>query len=253
MIPIEVNLIDYTGMNDPNKDAARDKLIYTKSTRLEQGKDTREMIQQMSEEEKVGELKYMANTIPSSWEFCNFSFEIKNVTRAFTHQLVRTRNASYAQQTMRMLNKKEFTYRIPPKIKESEASLEVYQDCMTRIQDAYDEMIANGVAVEDARGVLPTNIHTNIIMQVNLRTLAEMARSRTGLRTQDEYREVMEQMIERTLEVYPWAEDFLCPEAYKHIGKLESHIMAMKHEGHLSSEEFYDLNKSLDKLRKGES
>jgi thymidylate synthase (FAD) len=253
MLPIEVNLIDYTGMNDPNEDAARDKLIYTKSTRLEQGKDTRKIIQEMSKDDKDAELKYMANTIPSSWEFANFTFEIKNVTRAFTHQLVRTRNASYAQQTMRMLNKKGFTYRVPPRLKDDESNREIYDDCMTRIEDAYDEMIENGVAVEDARGVLPTNIHTNIIMQINLRTFAEMARSRTGLRTQDEYREVMEQMISCTLDKLPWAKDFLCPELYKHISKIESHILEMKNSGNLSSEEFYDLNKSLDKIRKGES
>lgn len=204
MLPIEVSLIDYT-------ENAVNKLIYTKSTRLEQGKDTRQKIVNMSDEEKMKELEYMANTIPSSWEFVSYTFEIKNVTRAFTHQFVRTRTGSYAQQTMRMLDKKEFTYRIPPEIKEDKASLQIYKNTMEYIQMNYDAMILNGAKVEDARGILPTNIHTNIIAQFNLRTIAEMGRSRTGFRTQDEYREVMEFMIEEVLKVHPWAEKFICP------------------------------------------
>ena len=52
----------------------------------------------------------MANTIPSSWEFVDYTFLVTGVSRAYTHQQVRTRAASYAQQTMRVLNMGEFDY-----------------------------------------------------------------------------------------------------------------------------------------------
>ena len=93
---MEVRLINYT------KDAV-DTLLYTKSTRLELGKETENKIKAMSEEEKMAELDYMSKTVPSSWEFVDYIFEIRGVSRAFTHQFVRTRTGSYAQQTMRML------------------------------------------------------------------------------------------------------------------------------------------------------
>jgi len=256
MIPIEVSLIDYTGKDSIHTSAAVDKLIYTKSTRLEQGLDTRQKIKDMSVEEKSKELEYMANTIPSSWEFITYTFQIKNVTRAFTHQFVRTRTGSYAQQTMRMLDKKKFTYRIPPKIKENEIETDLFEYtlCMSNIQIAYDAMIKRGVAVEDARGVLPTNIHTNIIAQFNLRTVAEMARSRTGTRTQDEYREVMDLMIDVVLEAHPWAKLFLVPEKMKHIKGLEEFInnLASSEPLIISDKKKYDMLKHLDKIRKGE-
>lgn len=248
MLPIEVNLISCTGMNEYS--GAKDLLIYTKSTRLEQGSDTRTKIEAMSDEEKDKELEYMANTIPSSWEFVDFVFEIKNVTRAFTHQFVRTRTGSYAQQTMRMLNKKEFTYRIPPRIKENKELNAAYCDMMKSIQQRYDSLIANGVEVEDARGILPTNIHTNIIAKFNLRTLAEMGRSRTGYRTQDEYREVMEMMIASVLKRYPWCEKFISPPAKDHLKKVEDMLVTLK--PLIKPEAFYDTMKSLDKVRKGE-
>lgn len=239
---IEVTLIDHTHN-------AVDKLIYTKSTRLEQGEGTRKQIENMTDKEKDDELAYMANTIPSSWEFISYSFEIKNVTRAFTHQFVRTRTGSYAQQTMRMLEKTNFTYRTPPYLlaKDQEVNCSIYQHTMNIIQDSYDAMIADGVPAEDARGVLPTNIHTNIIAQFNLRTICEMAKSRVGTRTQNEYREVMEQMIEAVLAVHPWAEKFMFPVANKNFKMIESAIQDMA----VGEKERYDLLKAVDKIRKG--
>lgn len=249
---IEVELIDFTGMGGETL-APIHKLVYTKSTRLEQGQDTRQKIGEMSHDELMTELEYMANTIPSSWEFISYTFEIKNVTRAFTHQFVRTRTGSYAQQTMRLLNKKGFTYRIPPRVKDHKIALEKYKECMAKIQSAYDSMIENdGVPAEDARGVLPTNIHTNIIAQFNLRTLAEMARSRTGIRTQDEYREVLDLMIARVLDAHPWAKLFLIPENMKHIKGIEKFVSELHANDIISNYEYYAQLKHLDKIRKGE-
>lgn len=254
MIPIEVKLIDYTGAGNPDGQYAAKRLIYTKSTRLEQGEGLEQKIDAMEHEQIIDELQYMANTIPSSWEFTHYTFQIKNVTRAFTHQFVRTRTGSYAQQTMRMLNKKDFTYRIPPRLREPDKGkeLSIYQNGMRESQIHYDRLIEMGIDVEDARGVLPTNIHTNIIAGFNLRTVAEMAKSRTGLRTQDEYREVMELMIGVVLEVHPWAVNFLIPEEMKNIKEIENFVLKMAADGSINHSTKYDILKNLDKLRKGE-
>lgn len=230
-------------------------LIYTKSTRLEQGADTRNsIINEMSPEKKAEELNYIANTIPSSWEFIDYTFEIKNVTRAFTHQFVRTRTGSYAQQTMRMLEKKDFTYRIPPKLlaPEMSAQLTIYTNTMSMIQSSYDAMVATGVAAEDARGVLPTNIHTNIIAKFNLRTLAEMARARSGPRTQDEYREVLDAMIHETVKEHPWSALFLCTQAGRHAKALEEKIIMLRDNGKIDKELATTMLKHIDKMRKKE-
>lgn len=243
----------------PSEDAVN-LLIYTKLTRLTQGEETRDKVAQMSSVEKMNELVAMSKTIPSSWEFVDYVFEIKDVTRAFTHQFVRTRTGSYAQQTMRMLEKQDFTYEMGPTIDDAEKRGK-YVTCMEHIQDAYDDLIALGVAVEDARGVLPTNIHTNIIAKFNLRTLAEMARSRGGLRTQSEYRDVLEGMIGAVLAVHPWAKVFLQPEHFTPILDAEDAIKEI--EQHLTDPnvshsdlraliigELTSIKKSIDQIRK---
>ncbi len=90
---MKVSLISHT----PH---AAELLIFTKSTRLNMSPGLMDEIMSWSEDKKLAELEYMAATIPSSWEFVDYVFMIEGVSRAFTHQFVRSRNASYAQQTM---------------------------------------------------------------------------------------------------------------------------------------------------------
>jgi flavin-dependent thymidylate synthase len=251
---IKVALIACTS-GEPAGLTSSEILIYTKATRLQQGEDTRAKIKAMTSDERSGELAYMADTIPSSWEFLDYTFEITNVTRAFTHQFVRTRTGSYAQQTMRMLEKKGFTYRVPPRLLEPKRhhELALYEACMREIQAVYDTLIEQGVAPEDARGVLPTNIHTNIIAKFNLRTLAEMAKSRTGARTQDEYREVMDAIIDEVIKIHPWARMFLLPEQGRHAKSLEETAHTLLQAGAITKEERVAMLKHIDAMRKGAS
>jgi len=240
---MKVTLIDFT----PN---AVDKLIYTKATRLTLGEDTRRKVTEMTEEEKLAELTYMAGTIPSSWEFITYTFEILGVSRAFTHQFVRTRTGSYAQQTMRMLNMEKFQYVTGPTIANNSSMQVIYDRCMREIQATYDELIEHGVAVEDARGVLPTNICTNIIAQFNLRNLAEMAKSRTGGRTQGEYRAVFEAMLACVVGVHPWVLHFLFPDTAKEFKKLESLLDKLLANSVIDAPERFNYLKALDMLKR---
>ena len=250
---IEVGLISATSPLSEEALSADRLLVYTKATRLEQGEKSRKRVASMSKSELAAELKYMTTSIPSSWEMVDYVFEIRNVTRAFTHQFVRTRHGSYAQQSLRVLSKKQFTFRIPPRLMPKGLRLQrsVYTGCMTRIQSAYNKLLEAGVLPEDARGLLPMNIHTNIIAKFNLRTLAEMAKSRTGKRTQDEYREVMDLMLEAVVVLHPWARQFLFPESGNNIKAVEQAVESAAQRGGLSQQEKIVAFKHLDALRKG--
>src|SRR5216683_1754611 len=101
---MKVTLIDWTGKNNPNKDHAIDVLIFTKNTRLTMEPKGLETIAAWPMEKKIAELEYMAKTIPSSHEFVHYTWMIEGVSRAFTHQFVRSRQFSFAQQTHRILD-----------------------------------------------------------------------------------------------------------------------------------------------------
>lgn len=186
---------------------AAERLIFAKSTRLGLTPALWDEICAMSEEAKLVELHYIANTIKSSHEFTSYTFLISGVSRAFTHQFVRTRTASYAQQSMRVTDQGGYEFVMPPRLDRFQQA-EV-NHINADIRDKYNDLIADGVAPEDARSILPTNIATNILARYNLRSFCEMARSRAGGRTQDEYRDVVVKMIDCVLKVHPWVGGFL--------------------------------------------
>lgn len=233
---MKVELISYT------RDATS-ILLFTKNTRLNMVAEGLEAIKKWPEDVVTQELEYMANTIPSSWEFVDYIFSIQDVTRAFTHQLVRTRTGSYAQQSQRVTDMGIFGYRVPPKLAGTAANY--YHSCMESIRKFYQGMIAAGADIEDARGVLPTNVYTNIVAKFNLRTLAELARSRTGGRTQDEYREVVSAMADAVKFVHPWAELFLFPQGRDYWLDLETEVAAVT-----DSAVRRNILKVIDKMRK---
>ena len=170
-----------------------------------------ELIEKWPEEKKQAELDYMLQTIKSSWEFVEYTFEIRDVTRAFTHQFVRTRQGSYAQQSQRTVDMEGFTYYTPAKIESDETAELIYDETMSKINEGYQKLRDLGIPAEDARGLLPTNIHTNIVAKFSLRTLHETAKSRLSPRAQGEYQEVFKRMVSCVVKVHPWAEPFLTP------------------------------------------
>lgn len=188
---------------------AAELLIFTKSTRLTMRPGLLDEIKAWSQERKLAELDYMANTIPSSWEFVDYVFMIEGVSRAFTHQFVRTRSGSYAQQTMRVLGMDAYDYVPTERNLADPAAMAVIDQTNTAIRQAYTALRELGQPAEDARGILPTNIATNICAKFNLRSFVDLARSRSGGRTQDEYQQVVRRMVDAVLAVHPWAERFI--------------------------------------------
>ena len=264
---MEVKLIHYTGMGppDPSRTAAN-LMVFTKQTRLAMNAGLMSDIEGWSDKKVLEELIYMSNTIPSSWEYCDYTFLINDVTRAFTHQFVRTRQGSYAQQTMRVLDKKGWTYGTGPTLEDDTEETGVveqgqaemgpgpdqrlYHDTMATVAAAYDELVEGGIAIEDARGLLPTNIHTNIVAKFNLRTLAEMFRKRASGRTQGEYRQVIDAMRGEILRVHSWAPLFLDRGFDKAAAELESNLRRLSASGQpLDSAGMTDLIKLIDQMR----
>lgn len=202
---MRVTLIDYTKN-------AREILILSKNTRHLSSPRRFEEILDMTERQKGEELEYVFNTISSSWEFVNYTFLLQDVTRAFTHQLVRHRvGFSFAQQSMRVFPATGFAYYIPDGIQNDEYQSALYTNCMGDIQEFYNLLLGKGASIQDARGVLPTNICTNILVGCNLRSLSELMCSRLCVRAQGEFQKAALEMKKLVQKVHHWAERVLLP------------------------------------------
>lgn len=105
-------------------------------------------------------------------EHCSFSVKFV-VDRGISHELVRHRLASFAQESTRYCNYShdkfgnEITVIDPPLIKKQDRR--VWVEACLEAEKAYFELINHGVAPQIARDVLPTSLKTEIVMTANLR------------------------------------------------------------------------------------
>lgn len=209
---MKVTLINHT----PD---ALETLIFTKSTRLKMAATGLAEIKAWPEERKLAELAYMLGTIQSSWEFIDYIFLIEGVTRAFTHQLVRHRaGTSFAQQAQRAVDMSDFEYITtgpmnlrddPPPTEYEWDAAGVYCMAMEGIRQAYNKLSEMGVPAQDARGILPTNISTNICFKANLRTIHDMGLKRLCVKAQGEFQNVFRALKAEVVRVHPWAEQMI--------------------------------------------
>ena len=205
---MKVSLISSTGN-------AKELLIFTKNTRLNMDPSAYGNIIDMSDEEKQEQIDYVFSTISSTLEFVDYVFLIQDVTRAFTHQLVRHRvGFSFAQQSQRSVDMNGFSYLATGKAEKSH----LYHDAMYSINNTYRRLIdEEDVPPQDARGILPTNIMTNIVAKINLRSLSGLMNIRLCPKAQGEFQDVAREMRRVVLEVHPWAEPVLQVNCVQHL------------------------------------
>jgi flavin-dependent thymidylate synthase len=207
---MKVKLISVT----PN---ALELLVGTKTTRM-RGKSPEEM----TEAELYDHFQYMLDTIKSPFEFVDYVFEITEVSKNMTHQLVRTRTGAYQQESSRALEVTETVrpeafeygehYRTPGYWEGEEDQnhlARLFDDAIADSQAHYQQLLAAGAELQDARAILPSNMQTAIKAKFNLRTLSDMAKNRLCVRTQGEYQKVFREMRRLVLEQHPWADPLL--------------------------------------------
>jgi thymidylate synthase ThyX len=153
-------------------------------------------------------LDYMLKTIKGAFEFIHYTFEITEVSRAFTHQLVRTRTASFQQESLRAVDARAAGYSGPRNFDYDRAAESAFQ--------TYSDLVDSGMPIQDARGILPIATHTGILMSINLRNLSQMAEHRLCTRTQGEYQEVFKRMKAEVIAIHPWAEPLLNAHCVQH-------------------------------------
>jgi flavin-dependent thymidylate synthase len=204
-------------------------LIFTKHTRLAMdGASLEEIINKCSDDPDwmYEELGYMAKTIRSSWEFLDITFSMRDVSRACAQQITRTRFTpidgdlfgSYAMQSQRVTDMSEATWHNPFRGRENKWDHErEFDSNMEVAMDAYRSMTDGGspagseMKLEDARGILPVNLHCNLIAKYNLRMLVDLIQARSSYRAQGEFNVLAREMREALIEMWPWAELFLRP------------------------------------------
>lgn len=107
--------------------------------------------------------------------------------RGFTHEIVRMRLASFAQESTRYVNysqdkwQNEITVCLPDYIVAlGEETVHMFMDSWRNSQDAYMALINKGVSPQIARDVLPIGIKADIVVTSNIRHWRHMMNLRAA-------------------------------------------------------------------------
>ena len=112
-------------------------------------------------------------------EHASATFYIKG-SRAFTHELVRHRIASYSQRSQRYVKESEPEFITPPELASVEGAAEEFKKSMEAAWNTYDQLLKSGVKPEIARYVLPNACATEIICTWNFREIRHIIKLRSG-------------------------------------------------------------------------
>jgi thymidylate synthase (FAD) len=102
------------------------------------------------------------------------TFDIRGISRACSHQLVRHRLASYSQESQRYVDMSAPQFIVPPSVAENPRVMAIWQRTMGQVAEAYHGLRELGVRKEDARFLLPNATATRIIVTMNLRELRHL-------------------------------------------------------------------------------
>ena len=149
-------------------------------------------------------------------EFADFTFNIKGVSRALTHQLVRHRLNSYAQRSQRYCKETDFEFVTPPSIASNEEASKIYLDTMEYSTNTYSKRLELKISGEDARMVLPNACCSEICVKMNLRNFIHFCNERLCSCAQWEIRNMAKLMVKEVLKVAPDLERFLVPKCEAH-------------------------------------
>jgi thymidylate synthase (FAD) len=154
---------------------------------------------------------YFANILASGHgsvlEHANYSFALRNVSRVFTHELVRHRAGSaFSQESLRYVRLADIGFRVPP-------SLEPLRERVLSVVEQLEQLQREGAEALgiDAEGVpfhvkkevtsalrrlAPLGLSTDIIWTANVRTLRHVIEMRTDPSAEEELRLVFDQLAQ---------------------------------------------------------
>jgi thymidylate synthase (FAD) len=140
----------------------------------------------------------------------HFNITVKFITdRGISHEIIRHRIASYAQESTRYCNYSndkfgnELTFIKPVDILEDTNEYTTWQLACADAETDYLLMIKNGVKPQTARSILPTCLKTEIVMTTNLREWRHFLKLRTSKAAHPDMRYLAINLLKQFQELIP--------------------------------------------------
>jgi thymidylate synthase (FAD) len=132
-------------------------------------------------------------------EFADIIVQFNNCSRGMTHELVRNRVASFAQELTRYVDESNFNVVVPPHKNEDDRYLDgdfySLKEYFELSEDMYVTLWKSGWKAEDARQILPTAIRSQIVIKANIREWRNIFSLRCDHTAHWEIRKVMLELL----------------------------------------------------------
>lgn len=132
----------------------------------------------------------------SVFEHINLTFDIRGISRACSHQLVRHRHVAFTQQSQRYVKQSENAVYYLPDVEWNETTRQLYEQAILQSHNVYLKLVELGFSPEDARYVLPNSATTNIIATMNMSSFAHFWLVRSDPHAQTEIRRLANGMLD---------------------------------------------------------
>jgi flavin-dependent thymidylate synthase len=149
-------------------------------------------------------------------------FEVSGASRALTHQLVRSRRASFHQQSMRASyygDRPEI--RIPESVWRNELARRVFIEAAIEAHKAYRIAVKEDISYQDARFILPEGTTNYILLEYPVREFLNVYAYRACSMFQWEIVAVMRMAKAALVEAHPWIEPYVKISCEKTHGALD--------------------------------
>ena len=134
------------------------------------------------EKEKLVEESLAGNMLGNALESLNYTFAISGISRATTHQIVRTRiGAAYAQHGGRDNDWRHQDIRIPETINQNPELKEKFIQASLLSKEIYSQLVDSGIPWQDARYIMPIGTATYIWATYTYRALQNFMANRLCL------------------------------------------------------------------------
>lgn len=154
--------------------------------------------------------KVLSSGHVSICEHVSFTFAIKGISRAESHQHVRHRIATYSQQSQRFCDSNGFDYIIPQNIDKDPEMKKEFIETMTFLNDKYlyfqnklKEKYGKESSNEDARFILPNACETKFVTTMNCNSLIHFFELRCCMKAQWEIRFIANEMLKICKTILP--------------------------------------------------
>ena len=142
-------------------------------------------------------------------EWDTLVFECSGVSRGLTHELVRTRRASFAQQSMRHTNMGNPDMRMPTAIHEDLLASAIWLSAIEHCKKAYRLLVQRDIPFQDARTVLPIATQTYIIAEYPVSEFLATYSYRACHMFYPEIVYLFHLMKQVTIDKCPWLEPYI--------------------------------------------